>query len=328
MKSGRTVRTALELCVLWGWGVAAAADCPSNVREFALLAHMHMEAEGLAAYQVLQKDCAAALQQAWGDTQPRPDDMQQVLTLGRKLHAQARDQHARQASSAFSEGQIPLASADALRGLGPENAVRALGGMALDVLAAGLNSRQRISQAQTARQAADAFRGDEPRWDAAPSRGGPESMAPPQPEIALDASAVNAASCSGAYGFLAPQLRPYIDSSLADVRQAILRESVSAMLAGARQQAGSKAQTLRLLDEQVKEYNRAANEAAQTANQTDGNSDSASTAKVVSDTLELNFPCSQGPAVHASAVCAYIGYRWGSLATRASAAMVERCWEP
>lgn len=256
------------------------------------------------------------------------------MALGRQLHAQARDANALRAGKALNEGQIPQASAEGLRGLGPDNVASALGGMVLDVAAAGLESRQRMAQAQDMRKAADAMRGNEPPWTgtrrgqgAATGTAG-AGTAPQQPLIALDMGAVNSASCSGTYGFLEPRIRPYAAASLASLRQAALGASIPEMLAGARDQAGTKEQALRLLNEQLAEYNRSANEAAQTANQTDGNGNSASIARASSDTLELGYPCDNGPSIHASAVCAYVAYRWGSLVTRASIALVERCWEP
>lgn len=320
------VAIALGLCTPWHLA-AAPADCRHLVQEFALLAHMDMKAEGVAAYQELlaHKECVAALQSSPADVLPAPSDVPPVLALGRKLHTQARDASARQAGKALSDGHIPQASAEALRGLGPENAVRALGGMAMDVLAAGLESRQRLPQAQSVRKVGDAIRGEEQRWTGAAGTG--TGTAPRQPEIVLDAGAVNAASCSGTYGFLSPLMRPYTAPSLADARQAVLNQSMPELLTGARRQTGTKAQALTLLNEQMKEYNRAADEAAQTANHTDGSGNSASISRVASDTLELGYPCGPSAAVHAAAVCAYIAFRWGSLGTRTSIAMVERCWD-
>ncbi|MBN9341347.1 MAG: hypothetical protein J0H52_14880 [Comamonadaceae bacterium] len=337
LRAGCTT-AAIALGLASPWCMAAnPADCPRLVREFALLAHMGMEAEGVAAYRELRlhKDCAAALPASAADASllPASSDVPQVMALGRQLHSQARDASARQAGKALSEGQIPQASAEALRGLGPDNVARALGAMVLDVAAAGLESRQRMQQAHSVRKAANEVRGDEPAWTGARAgqragAGTDAGPAPRQPRIALDADAVGAASCSGTYGFLAPSMRPYAAASLASLRQEGLNASIPEMLAGARAQAGTKAQALRLLGEQLVEYDRAANEAAQTANQTDGSSNSASIARASSDTLELGYPCDNGPSIHASAVCAYVAYRWGSLVTRASIALVERCWEP
>lgn len=46
---------AVALGLAAPWSLAAhPADCPRLVREFALLAHMGMEAEGVAAYQELR----------------------------------------------------------------------------------------------------------------------------------------------------------------------------------------------------------------------------------------------------------------------------------
>ena len=312
---------------------AATAVCTTQVREFALLAQMNMAEESLAAYTVLQRECELVLRLAVGEELPAAGDVSRVLLVGRKLHAQSRDASARQVVKALNESAIPAASAEVLRGLGPENAWRALGGMAFDVLGAGLESRQRTMPARKVLEVGDIIRGDEQRWvgnTSSPTNGfastAPAGYTKPQhPEISMDTVLP---SCSGSYDFLAPRLRAYTASLMADARRAVLEESAPRLLAAAKQQAGSKAEALRQLREQLGEFNRVANESAQTANQTDGRGDARSISMAVSDTLELGYPCGQGSSVHVAAVCNFILMRWGSLGTRASIAVVDQCWQP
>ncbi len=323
---------ALALGLLGSHPPAMAAGCPEKLREFALLVHMDMADESVAAYGLLHVECAATLRQLAGPAAhlPLPGDTAPVLALGRKLHAQARDQHARQVGKALNEEQIPVASADALRGLGPESAARALTGMVLDVAAAGLDSRQRTSQAQALRETASTVRGEEDqRWSltgmgaGASASGG--SLAPPQPVIALPAQIIASASCSGRFDFLAPLLRDYTAPELNSIRTAVLTASVPELISAAKRQTGSKAEALRLLHLQAQEHDRVANEAAHSANETDGQG-SVSIPQATSDTLPFGFSC-DGVSVHPASVCTYIVNRWASLHSRASAVLVDRCWE-
>ena len=323
----------LAMHLLCGSASAIAANCHEKVQEFALLAHMNMVAESVTVYEALRMECTAALRHAAGPAAqalPTPDETTPVLALGRRLHAHARDQHARQVGKALNEGSIPSATADALHGLGPENTARALWGAALDVMAAGLDSRQQRPHAQALRETADTLRAAEhQRWSSAgrpsissTSEGSPRAS---QPVIALSAQTIANASCSGRFDFLAPLLRPYTAPEIAAVRTEALALSVSELIAAAKRQPGGKAEVLRLLRLQALEHDRVATDAAHTANATDGKG-SASIPQATSDTLPLAFSCG-GVSVHPASVCAYIANRWASLQTRASAALIEQCWQ-
>ena len=312
---------------------AIAAGCPEKVREFALLAQMDMAGESVAAYRVLHAECAATLLQFAGPTElplPATSNAALVLDLGRRLYSKARDQHALQVGKALNDGEIPSASADALRGLGPENAARALWGTVLDVAAAGMDSRRQSSQAQALRETADTLRGEEnKRWSIAgtssmkSARVGPSG--PSQPVIGLPAQILASASCSGRFDFLAPLLRPYTAPEIAAIRTEALNLSVPELVSAAKRHPGGKAEVLRLLRLQVQEHDRVANEAAHTANSTDGKG-SVSIPAATSDTLPLDFSCG-GVSIHPASVCVYNANRWASLQNRASMELVDRCWE-
>lgn len=111
-----------------------------------------------------------------------------------------------------------------------------------------------------------------------------------------------ATGCKSTLAHLAPQLRPYTDPLLAEVRQAIIGSPVQREAADTAQQSAVQAES-------------SAAEAAQTARDTDGGGNSI--ARVDAGNLPLNWSCE---GIHASAVCMYIAHRWEALAYREIAA--------
>ncbi|MDM8357385.1 hypothetical protein [Pandoraea communis] len=78
------------------------------------------------------------------------------------------------------------------------------------------------------------------------------------------------AECRGDFSYLAPNLRAYTNSDLAQARQAILTTSVPETLVDMRR----KGVTMAAVNQRIPELDDAANQAAQTANQTDGGGNS------------------------------------------------------
>ncbi|VVE87436.1 hypothetical protein [Pandoraea bronchicola] len=124
------------------------------------------------------------------------------------------------------------------------------------------------------------------------------------------------AECRGDFSYMAPDLRAYTNSDLAQARQAILTTSVPETMADMRR----KGVTMAIVNQRIAELDEAANQAAQTANQTDGGGNSIQKAKT--DTLPLNWPCE---GIHSSAVCVYILQRWEAQLTREVAGMMSKC---
>jgi len=315
---------------------SAAQGCGNEINEFALLASMDMRDEATQAYRKLARTCSAALAaraSSSGAKLPRPEQRDRIVALGKQLYAARRDRQADTVGQSLAAADMPQVNTAALRGIGVENAAQAFGAMGLDIAAAGLQSGHRYSQAAQVRKLADQIRGNEPRAGGASgggASGGGGGMdagpaAPPQPQIPLPTQAIEHASCQGNLGFLEPQLRAYRDSTLSGLRALALASSAADAISQARTQGLSKPQAISLARQQAASDDESAAQAAMTANQSDAQG-SVSVSQTVSDQLPLDFSC-QGPAVHASAVCAFISFRWSSLIVRTITQLMERCWK-
>lgn len=317
----------LLIGIAGSWSASSLAACPERIREFALLTQLGQPEDSAAQYRQLQQGCGKLLLEMSGLPRlPQAEQHQQLLELGRRLYMTEREGHAKQAGNALASAQMPDIDIEALKGIGPEDAARALGGMALDVAAAALNARQRGQQAQTMQQMADQFRGNEQRWGAAPAvSGSGNGTVPPQPPIALPPNLASQASCNGTLEFLAPLLRPYRTAQLQTTRRELLSQSIPAAITAAKQQGFDKPRAIQAMRQQAAAFDTSAAEAAQTADQTDGRG-SVSIPQARADQLPLDFPCDE-TSIHASSVCTFIISRWTSLAVRAESTLFERCWK-
>ena len=322
------------LLPLLSLGVAAGAwaGCREDLQEFAFLSEMDMAGESAAKYRELPGQCLEILAAGLGEERlPDARQQAQIAALGKRWYRASRDESARHAGAALAQAEVPEVDTQALGGIGVEDPARALGAMALDIGSAALRSRGQHREAGTVARLAGQLRGNEPGMGGAAhgrgagaGAGGIGATAPAQPLMPVPAETAQA-SCEGAFGFLAPQLRAYASPTLRQVREAAVAQSMPGMIAQIRAMGLGKAQAIALSREQALEYDRGAAEAAATANQSDGRG-RASIAQAIDDRLPLGFPC-EGSAVHASAVCAFIAYRWGSLVSRVSAQMIGRCMQ-
>lgn len=163
---------------------------------------------------------------------------------------------------------------------------------------------------------------------------GPAPKAQPRPQAAgaRDGGAAQAGSgaaaarasrgqggggrCTGTMAHLAPQLRPYTNPLLAEVRKEALQMDVASTLAKVKA-GGGNAEVLR---QQAEQSDQAARDSATTANQSDGGGNSI--ARADNGTLPLNWPCE---GIHSSAVCNYVMMRWQALLTREIASLYATC---
>ncbi|MGE8360686.1 hypothetical protein [Pseudomonas sp.] len=315
----------LLICAIVFSPLAAKANCDNKIKEFALLSHMEMTEEAASLYRELLIDCSTALSRANGRSPPTLQQQDQWLVLGKALYLGRRDDSSQQALAALTGVQIAHVEGTELQGIGPDNMTKAIGGMALDTAANVLQNRGEWQKASDIQGLADRVRGDEKRWTPETQiAGAPGGNAASQPQVALPAI-LQQIDCNGDLSFLTPLLREYRDPLFQEPRHAILGASTPKMLNAARQLGQSKAETIQSSRLQSIEYDRSAAEAAQTAQQTDGHGNR-SIPLAISDQLPLDFQCEVN-SIHASAVCDFIIMRWGSLASRATAAVVEKCWK-
>ncbi|MEK7945477.1 hypothetical protein WKR98_12035 [Pigmentiphaga sp. YJ18] len=160
----------------------------------------------------------------------------------------------------------------------------------------------------------------------------PKAQARPQAAGARDGGSAQASSgapaarassgqgsggrCTGTMAHLAPQLRPYTNPLLAEVRKEALQIDIASTLAKVKA-GGGNAEVLR---QQADQSDQAARDSATTANQSDGGGNSITRAD--NGTLPLNWPCE---GIHSSAVCNYITMRWQALLTREIASLYATC---
>lgn len=129
-------------------------------------------------------------------------------------------------------------------------------------------------------------------------------------------SSAKPVACGGNFQYLASQMPNYTDPTLANVRNKILNQSVSQLLADLRRDGA----TLEQMPQQISEIERAAAEAAITADQTDDGSGDIQ--RVKNGTLPLNWKCE---AIHSSAVCAHITYTWVAQQMKETAKLMQQC---
>lgn len=324
---------------------ATAASCATSQKEFALLASMGMRDEAVKSWQSLPEPCRKALEQT-GHAPSANAAPDAIVHYGEQLHALQKADHRSRLQQPLATVEVPQIDHSALAGLGPENLSRAVGGMLLDLTAAGLSSRHRHSQADAARSLSDLVRADENPWwrDRRPVSGqgnGGQGMAGQEDTesgIALQGqipvpnvsripvpAAVSTASCQGNLEFLAPSLHPYPDPTLSQARSEFLAARIPDLIQGVRRQAADKNQVLRRLNETVAAIDTAAAKAKEQADDSDGRGDQVGTREVENDALSFDLQCLPEPSVHVTGLCEYINQRWTSLVYRTLIELYKRC---
>lgn len=335
MKRGHAVLGA----ALLAFGLPVQAECQAPLRELGLLASIGAGAESTVAYQALSETCRAVLQEfAPGKKLPARADTAAILALGQVFNQQQIATSSGRTFDQLAKADIPDVNLDALQGLGPDNAFQALSGMALDVAAAGMASRERWSESRMLEKMAREMRGNERHWSQYGNPGrtsdGPGatdsgSAAPGSNVVTalpLPTTAIQAASCQGTLSFLEPQMRSYSAPWLNQTRMELLNLRIQDALTEARRTIPDKQKVIAEYRKGAKAYLKEAQVAANAAENTDGYGNVA-VPQVLEDRLPLDYSCGDGSAVHAASICALVMMRWQALALESMAELAARCWD-
>lgn len=316
---------------------ATAASCDAATKEFALLASIGMRDETVKSWKNLPAACRKALAQS-GTPPPTNASPDTILQYGAQIHAWQKDSHGSRLQQPLASADIPQVDQRALAGIGPDNLSRAMGGMLLDLAAAGLSSRQRHDQAGSVRALSDAVLGDEQReWQTAHSTTGAgiAGIEGVNPRVPSDPPAdithlpvpdsVNSASCQGDFTFLAPVIPDYHDPMLRTFRTGRLAYRVQEAVHEVRSRTQNKNHAIQVLYEHIRIADSAAAHAKHQADSMDGRGDQVSTREVDNNAKTIALRCGQEPSIHAAGVCEYIVQRIHSLMLRSTVELVKRC---
>ncbi|MGJ0516151.1 MAG: hypothetical protein ACR65O_10455 [Methylomicrobium sp.] len=133
--------------------------------------------------------------------------------------------------------------------------------------------------------------------------------------------------CPLDFKHLSPNMPPFEDPMLSNIRQSIFDTSMAQIVSGAKQQGMSKDQTISMAMRQADEFE---NTARQNANAAAEVSTYLTPRAIVTGvnrgSLSLSLPCSGSPSMVEAAECAVIQQVWGAMANREIAKQLAPCW--